>query len=225
MGRQATPTPDEPLAAGQEGTPPPAEPAAPPAPATTPDQPAAEPDLNLAQAEYTRSQQTIAAIRAELGLDKKATREQVMEALRTRVSGEPADDEGEPPDPRIAAAEERAFSAELRVQAAIYTPIYGSEFASKALEAVNVVRQTNDPEEIFAAMSAFVDAYRAPVAPVDAPAAGAPATPPADTGLPEGDQAPSARPVPSAGRRESGTVGAVREIFAGLGIGAPAPKS
>lgn len=188
-----------------------------PAP-TSEDKSAAESDLRLAQAEYTKGQQTIAAIRLELGLDRKATRDDVLAAIRARAV---ATDEGDPApeaDPRLAEYEARAFAAELRVQDAIYTPIFGGEFATKGLELANTLRTTNDPEELMGALAAFVESYRGGGAD---PAAGASAAegdqsdrPPADVGLPEGDQGPSASTSPAVRRgQESGTVSAVRAAF------------
>ena len=229
MEGNSTPTPDAQLEPAAGGTPPTtpavaaAEPVAPPAPELGADQSAAEPDALIAQAEYTRSQQTIAAIRQELGLDRKATREQVIEAVRQRAAAvaDPDAPKQEAIDPRLAAAEERAFVAELRVQEAVYAPLFGQGFTARALELTNTLRQTNDPEDMMGAIAAFIEGSRpvtaAATSEPPAPGDGAPAAAPPDIGLPEGDQGPSARPVPTAGRRESGVVGAIRGIFAEAG--------
>lgn len=231
MEGNAGTTPDEPIEPGQVDTPPPAEPVAPPAAATAADQPAAEPNLQVAQAEYTRSQQTIAVMRDKLGLDRKATREQVLEAFEARIAAPAVEGEGEGDDrtEREKEADARAFAAEFRVQDAIYTPIYGEGFAQKVIDLANLTRTTNDPEQLVQAVASFIEEHRQAGAtePAAEPVAdGAPAAPPADVGLPEGDQGPSARPVTAAGpRRESGTVGAVREIFAAVGGLGRAPKA
>lgn len=223
MEGNAPPAPGAELEPGADGTPaaaPPAtaEPVAPPDPEPSADQSAAEPDSRIAQAEYTRSQQTIAAIRQELGLDRKATREQVLEALRARTAAPSPDDDSEPappPDPRYAELEERARTAEFRVQEAIYSPILGAGITTRVIDLANTLRTTDDPEELMGAVAAFIEDSRPKAAaPSDQPVPGAaaPAAPP-DIGLPEGDQGPSARPSPTAGRRESGVVTAVRGLF------------
>lgn len=213
-------TPDVTTPPAQSDTPPAAaaEPVAPAAPEAPADQSAAVADDRLAQAEYTRSQQAFSQLRTELGLDKKATREQVLEAVRALRSAPAGDGEEAPEaDPRIVEAEQRAFAAELRVQEAIYTPLYGAQFGPKGLDLINGVRQTNDPEELFTLLAGFIEDFRQSASSEPAaPAEPAPASTPPDIGLPEGDgPAASARPAPASARgRESGVVGAVRAAFA-----------
>jgi len=159
-------------------------------------------------------------------LDRKATRDEVIAAVQA-LKAAPSEPEVDDRTDREKAADERAFTAELRVQEAIYAPLYGKDVTARVIELANTLRTTNDPAEWMTAVSALVDNARAAGSPAPAPAAGEggqnPAEPPGDIGLPEGDQAPSARPVPSAGRRESGIVGAVRGIFAEAGIGSRQP--
>lgn len=244
MGDEPTATPDAPPAPAPSDTPPPAEPAAPaaaaapegepaapPDPAPVADQPTADP-ARIAQAEYTRGQQAFAALRQELGLEGKPSRDEIVAAVRalreqaTAAAGEIEDEE--PDDPRFAEArqqareaEERAFAAEVRYQSALY----GEEFTKEAIALVNLTRQSNDPVELITAVAAFRDKWGSPEpgGPPPAPAPGAPTPPaPGDIGLSEGDQGPSASTQqPSGGRRESGVVSAVRGIFASVGATRP----
>lgn len=222
-------TPDDRLPAAAPDTPDPGPPADPepveePEAVEEADQPAAEPDLALGQAEYTRSQQAFSALKAELGLDKRATREEVLAAIKA-LKAQPADEDGEyeddEPDPRVVEAEQRAFLAELRVSAAVYGP----EFTNDALELTNLLRSTNDPNEIMVAIAAFRDAHsggaQAPAQVDEEPADEVdPNVVPPPVGLSEGDAGPSARQAisASAARRESGAQSAVRGIFESLGI-------
>lgn len=172
----------------------------------------------IAQAEYTRATQLNAAIRRELGLPKGATQAEVIAALQVARNAEAADEQpaDEEPDPRVAAANERAFKAELRVQAAVY----GDQFANDALELLNLARTSDDVEELFTALATFRDAHgRAS----GAPPAAEPTPQDVDkaTGAPidmsEGDRAPRTTQGPPPGRRESGVVGAVRGLFRDAG--------
>lgn len=188
----------------------------------------AEPDLQLARAEFTRSQQAFAEAKALLGLDKKASRTDVINAIQALQQGPAGDDgdDGEEVDPRLAEAraraeqaDERAFLSELRVQQAIY----GDTFTQSAIDVVNIVRTTNDPGEIVQAFAAFVEAHGGKMAAATESATDvndeAPDQP-LDVGTSEGDRGPSAQqPATSAKRGESGAVDAVRGIFRGLGIG------
>lgn len=233
---EATPaTPAQAAPEAAPDTPPPAEPVETPEVEAPADQPAAEPDRALGQAEYTRSQQAFSALKAELGLDRHASREDVLAAvaaLRGQPGGDDTDDEDEPEvDPRVAEANERAFRAELRVSAAIY----GQDFTDAALELTNFARTTDDPTELMTAFAAFRDRWGAAAAAAttaagstdDASAATDPNAPPAPVGLSEGDPGPSARPPLNASqaKRESGPIGAVRGIFADLGIASRPPSA
>lgn len=217
---EATPaTPDEQPAEELTGTPQ-GEPAEQPATEEPADQPQAEPET-FGQAEYTRSQQAFSALRTELGLDRRATREDVLEAVRARAQEADEDEDEEADvevDPRITEAEQRAFAAELRVAQAVY----GDTFTTDALELTNLLRTNDDPNEIMVAIAAFRDKHSiAPVAaPIEDERPGAPRVP-APVGLSEGDSGPSARQAitASAGRRESGAQQAIRGIFGELGIG------
>lgn len=227
MTLEAQPAPDGELEPGQDGTPE-GEPAEPTEPTQAADQSAAEPDHQLSQAEYTRSQQAISQVRGLLGLDRKASREDVIaaiEALKQRPAA--ADDEGDE-DPRITearaereAAEERAWNAELRVQ----TAIYGDGFTSDMWDVMNVARTSNDPSELATAFANFAmshgpaiaGAVQPPVEPGEQPDPDA-VPPPVPTS--EGDRGPSAptTDVPRRGR-ESGVVSAIRGIFGEAGVG------
>lgn len=213
------PTPDEPLEPGQTDTPA-TEPVVAPTVAAVTDQSAADANDRLAQSEYTKAQQAFAVIRQELGLEGKPTRDQIVEAIRTLKEREDGTGEIEELDPRIDEANARAFAAELRVQEAIYAPLYGDGFSQRTLDFVNVVRQTNDPEELFAAATAFIENAQAKATAAPVPASpDAPAAPAPDVGLPEGDQGAPAQSVDSsAGRRESGVVGSIRGIFKDAGV-------
>lgn len=224
---EATPaTPDAALETDPADTPPgePVDQTTAEAPA---DQPAAEPET-FGQAEYTKAQQVFSALRAEWGLDRRATREEILEEARARKVPAATEDEDEEADievdPRIAEAENRAFAAELRVAQAVY----GDTFTTDALELTNLLRTNDDPNEIMVAIAAFRDKHStaqvaAPV--VEPEQSGAPRVP-APVGLSEGDSGPSARQAitASAGRRESGAQQAIRGIFGELGIGSRPTK-
>ncbi len=212
------PTPDAAVEPGSSGTPdaPQAtEPAAPTAQTPPADQSAA--DSRLAQAEYTRSQQAFSQLRATLGLGAKATREEVLaavDALRQRPDTGDTEDDGL--TEREREAERRAIAAEMRVQEAIYSPIYGEGFGQKVVDLTNTLRQTNDPEEIVTSVVGFIEDITARRDPEPAPGSGAPSAapgPPADIPVPEGDREPSARPQTPVGRRESGAITTVRSLF------------
>jgi len=191
-----------------------AEPAAPPAPEPGADKPQAGVDPSFAQAEYTRATQELAEYRRALGFDRKAPRQDVIaaiEALKSRPEPEP--DAGEPPDPRIVELEQRAFNAELRVQAAIY----GNDLTTEIVDLVNVARTVSDPSELVPAFASFlqkhIDARTGSPAPTDSESPDAGAPPNDVIGLPEGDATPPAPPTPPARGRESGVVTAVRDLF------------
>lgn len=190
------------------------------------DQSQAEPDRLLAQAEFTRSQQAFASLKSQLGLDKKATREDVIEAVRV-LREQPAaqvDDEGEELDPRIADAEQRAFKSEMRVMQAVY----GEDFTQDAITAIDIARSTNDPETLIAAFAAFAQSHGrgAAAAETDDDDDETDDDQPRDIGTSEGDRSPSAQTTTQpAPRGESGTVSAVRGIFQKAGIGTRQPPA
>lgn len=223
-GETTTATPDEELEDEQDGTPEgePADTAEPEQPA---DQPAAEPESPYTQAEYTRSQQTISSIRDKLGLDKKATRQQVLDAFDAALEARQAtgaDEEDEEEDPRVTEANERAWNAELQLA----TAIYGEEFTGSMTEVINVARTTNDPRELATAFAAFAMDYGATLAGAAPAAAEAEDEPDEgesaslDIGPSEGDRGPSARQAAEqpARRRDTGVVGAIRGIFQEAGV-------
>lgn len=214
------------LGADPAGTPAQPEPAQPdPAPEPAPDQPGEPTTLTSSQAEYTRAQQAFAALRSELGLPRTATRDEVLATIRslkqpTQAASEPDDEALE--DPRVAEAlqraadrEQRAFDALLAVQ----TGIYGEDFTSQAIEAINLVRTSNDPTELFPALHALVQQFGGGGAPAPAPSPAVPAQPDPlarpDIDLADGGGGGPA-PTNDAPRRgrEPGVVGAVRGIFA-----------
>jgi len=169
---------------------------------------------HIAQAEYTRATQLNAAVRKELGLPKGATIAEVLEALRSQAVAPASDDEepAEEVDPRLVAAQQRAFEAELRVQRAAY----GEEFATDALELFNAIRTSDDLEELFTGLAAFRDSHPTDMAPQqEAPAPEAEPEaeeePEAGIGMSEGERATQGS-TPS-GRRESGVAAAIRGLF------------
>jgi hypothetical protein len=181
------------------------------------DTPAAEPSDRLALAEFTRSQQAFAELKRELGLDKKATRDEVLAAVRAireaPATGDESDDEEPPEDPRIAEAERRAFDAEMRVQAAIY----GDAAAQDAISVIDTLRTTNDPSELMTALHGWALQHVGQAAGAAEPAAAATdegtTDQPLDIGTSEGDRGPSANAATTPRGRESGVVGAVRGLF------------
>jgi len=187
------------------------------------DQSAAEPDRAIGQAEYTRSQQAFSALKANLGLPRNASREDVLAAVESlrEERGDEGDDDQPEPDPYVVELEQRAFQAELRAVGAIY----GQDFTDSALETINLLRTTDDPNELLVAMAAFRDQWgsgaQAPAASGDEGdegAEGEPVVPPM-AGLPD-DSGPSGpQPISaSAARKESGAVQAIRGLFEQAGI-------
>lgn len=225
-GNTATPVPTAPEAPGTPATPAQAdtsrEPAAaaPPAPASADTSPAA-PDPRLGQAEYTRSQQAFSALKAELGLEPTATREQVIEAARQlrESAATEVDDDGEPVevDEEKELLRQQLWETQVNVQAAIY----GLPVATEVIDLINLARTTDDPSTLIPAFVAFAEG-KAPAQPAAAPATPAPG---ADPGLPEGDPAlpVSTQPAPRRSR-ESGVVGAIRGAFVAAGVARPAEQ-
>lgn len=200
-------TPDE----GADGEPAAEEPAE--------DRPDQSPARNvIAQAEYTRATQTAAAIRKELGLDKSAPQAEViaaLQALRTGATGDEAgDDEDDELSERERLAIQRATAAEIRVQAAVY----GDQFANDGLELANLLRSSDDVEEMFTALASFVQAHGGPPA-VDASDESETDEDAGEAGTggvidtSEGDAAPRSTESAPRTRRESGVVSALRGIF------------
>jgi hypothetical protein len=191
-----------------------------PEPEERPDQPA--PGV-IAQAEYTRATQLNAAIRKELGLAKGASQSEILAALQARGAPTEGDDEAEEEelDPRIAAAQQRAYEAELRVQRAVY----GEEFADKAIELLNVARTTDDLEELFGMLSLFVEQNAPQAASGAAPAEDADEQGPAgNIDMSEGERATATESNPPSSRRESGVVSALRGLFADAGAASRPPR-
>lgn len=218
-------TPDE-LVDGADGTPE-GEPVAQAAPDAAADQSAAPDATVLSQAEYTRSQQAFSTLKAQLGLPRNASREEVLAAVNELQAGPQGEFDDEPeaePDPRLEAALNRAYEAEYRTIGAIY----GDEQAREGVELVNILRETDDLNEIFTNLWTYAQKWGAPAAAAAAATGGGePAEPGADpnavpppigAGEPGGGASDRQPISQSAARRESGTVQAVRGLFAAAGI-------
>ena len=216
-------TPEEPLEPPADDTPPPdegGEPVAEPAAEPAPDQSASG---RIAQAEYTKATQQNAAIKRELGLPKTATQAEVLAALAaaTAAASASSDDDEDDGDDELTDREreaiERARAAELRVASAVY----GEEFTTSAVEFINLVRTSEDLDEILTAAAAFRDTGLELSATGGDEGDGETDEDDADeggsvVGTSEGDRAPVVQ-ASSGGRRESGVVGALRGIFAAAG--------
>lgn len=180
----------------------------------------------IAQAEYTRATQVVAAVRRELGLPKGATQAEVIAALQAARSANAVDaDEVDEEDPGLVMERQRRITAELRFT----TAIYGEEFTTDALALLNAARTSDDLEELITMVAAFRDTHA--MAPASAPADQLPPLDDVlgqaeqDFDLSEGD--PAFRPQESTptGRREQGVTSAVRGLFEAAGIATRAPRT
>lgn len=123
------------------------------------DKSTAAPDAYRAlQAEYTRSQQRWASLRAELGLAKNASADEILESFRARLSEAPEapeEEAEEPVDPRLEELQLELYRERFARQQAIY----GEQRANEVIELANIARTTDDPAELIPAVVAFMDAY------------------------------------------------------------------